>query len=242
MKEVRILSVAFDTEIAAHETPAFRGAVIEKVGLEHELFHNHNNDPSAKVAYHYRYPLVQYKRQRRKPSIVFIDKGVDQAQHFFMQPDWSLDFAGRHYQAAISDLKVRQYRLGVTDEPHYYTLRHWAGLNQENYERFSQLEGLAEEVKMLERILVGHILGFANGVGHRFERRFDLSILHILGRRFRPFEGVGLLTFDLRFKANVLLPGFIGLGRGVSRGFGMVNQWNPKQQNGKNLSYDGKAE
>ena len=109
MKQVRILSVAFDTEIAAHETPAFRGAVIEKVGLEHELFHNHNNDPSAKVAYHYRYPVVQYKRQGRRPSIVFIDEGVGQAQHFFMQPDWSLEFAGRRYNASISDLKVRTY-------------------------------------------------------------------------------------------------------------------------------------
>lgn len=228
MKPVRILSVAFDTEIAAHETPAFRGAVIEKVGLEHELFHNHNNDPSAKVAYHYRYPLVQYKRQRRKPSIVFIDKGVDEAQHFFMQPDWELTFAGRHYNASISDLKVRTYHLGVTDEPHYYTLRHWAALNQENYEHFSRLESLAEQVKMLEGILAGHILGFANGVGHRFRRRFDLSILHILGRRFQPFEGVGMLTFDLRFKADVMLPGYIGLGRGVSRGFGVVGVWKRK--------------
>ena len=133
MKPIRILSVTFDTEIAAHETPAFRGAVIEKVGLEHELFHNHNNDPQARVAYHYRYPLVQHKRWRRKPSIVFIDKGVDQAQHFFMQPDWRLDFAGR---------------------------------------------------------------------------------------RFRPFEEVGVLTFDLRFKVNVLLPGRLGWGGGVSRGLG----------------------
>ena len=153
MKQVRILSVAFDTEIAAHETPAFRGAVIEKVGLEHELFHNHNNDPSAKVAYHYRYPVVQYKRQGRRPSIVFIDEGVGQAQHFFMQPDWSLEFAGRRYNASISDLKVRTYDLGVTGQPHYYTLRNWAGLNQENYERFSQLESLAEQIKMLENIL-----------------------------------------------------------------------------------------
>ncbi|MCB0551662.1 MAG: hypothetical protein KDD19_29115 [Phaeodactylibacter sp.] len=228
MKQVRILSVAFDTEIAAHETPAFRGAVIEKVGLEHELFHNHNNDPSAKVAYHYRYPVVQYKRQGRRPSIVFIDEGVGQAQHFFMQPDWSLEFAGRRYNASISDLKVRTYDLGVTGQPHYYTLRNWAGLNQENYERFSQLESLAEQIKMLENILAGHILGFANGVGHRFRRRFDLSILHILGRRFRPFEGVGMLTFDLRFKADVLLPGYVGLGRGVSRGFGVVGEWKPK--------------
>lgn len=230
MKQVRILSVSFDTEIAPHETPAFRGAVIEKVGVEHEHYHNHNNAPGARVAFHYRYPLVQYRRQRRRPSIIFIDKGVDEAQHFFTQPDWSLNFAGRDYHASIADMRVKQYPLGVTDEPHYYTLRHWMGLNQANYERYNQLEGMAEKIGFLENALVGHILAFAQGVGHRFERRFDVSILHVLGARYRPFEEVHALTFDLRFKANVLLPAYIGLGRGVSKGFGLLSKYDPNRK------------
>lgn len=61
MKQLRLISVTFDTEIAPYETPAFRGAVIEKVGYEREHYHNHNNDPEADIRYHYRYPLVQYK-------------------------------------------------------------------------------------------------------------------------------------------------------------------------------------
>lgn len=230
MKQVRILSVSFDTEIAPQETLAFRGAVIEKVGLQQELFHNHNNAPDARVAYHYRYPLVQYKRQGRRPSIVFIDEGVGQAQHFFMQSDWSFDFAGRRYQAAVSNLNMRTYPLGVTATPHYYTLRRWAGLNQDNYEQFSRLESLAERARFLERILAGHILGFAKGVGHRFQRRFDVSIMEILNRQFLIIEGVKMLTFGLRFKANVLLPPSIGLGRGVSQGLGVVGQWKYKNE------------
>lgn len=232
MKQVRILSVTFDTEIASYETPAFRGAVIEKVGVEHEYFHNHNNAPGARVAFHYRYPLVQYKRRQRRPSIVFIDKGVDEAQHFFTKPDWSLNFAGREYQASISDLRVRQYPLGVTDEPHYYLLRRWMGLNQENYEKYRQMEGIAEKSAFLENILAGHILAFAQGVGHRFERRFDVSILEILGARFHPFEGIHSLIFNLRFKANVLLPAYIGLGRGVSQGYGVVSKYDPNRKKG----------
>lgn len=224
------MSVAFDTEIAPHETPAFRGAVIEKVGIEHEYYHNHNNDPNAQVAFHYRYPLVQYKRQRRRPAIFFIERGVDEAQHFFTQPDWRLHFSGREYQASISDLKVRQYTLGVCDEPKYYRLRRWMGLNQKNYEAYMALEGITARTAFLEKKLVGHILAFAKGVGHYFERRFDLAILEILDARFRPFGGVQVLTFDLTFKADVLLPAYIGLGRGVSKGLGVVSRFHPNRQ------------
>lgn len=237
MKQVRILSVSFDTEIAPFETPAFRGAVIEKVGAEHEFYHNHNNAPGARVAFHYRYPLVQYKRQGRRPAIVFIDKGVDEARHFFTQPDWSLNFAGRQYQASIVGLQVRQYPIGVTNEPQYYTLRRWMGLNQANYEKYNQMEGVAEKTGFLENALAGHILAFAQGVGHRFERRFEVSILDVLGARYRPFEQVHALTFDIRFKADVLLPAYVGLGRGVSKGFGVLSKYYPNRKT-RNLGAD----
>jgi hypothetical protein len=41
MKTIRILTVIFDTEIFPFETPAFRAAIIEKVGRENILFNNH---------------------------------------------------------------------------------------------------------------------------------------------------------------------------------------------------------
>ncbi|MCB9352689.1 MAG: hypothetical protein H6573_35185 [Lewinellaceae bacterium] len=40
-----------------------------------------------------------------------------------------------------------------------------------------------------------------------------------------------MLTLGLWFDVNVALPKFIGLGRGVSQGFGMVGGWNPKKMN-----------
>jgi hypothetical protein len=43
MKNLRILQVAFDTEIQPYELPYFSGAVARKVGIEHEWFHNHDN-------------------------------------------------------------------------------------------------------------------------------------------------------------------------------------------------------
>ncbi len=67
MKKLRLLAVSFDTHISPWELKQFRGAVSQKVGLEHEWFHNHDNSgeeqdsPSyGRPRYHHRYPLIQY--------------------------------------------------------------------------------------------------------------------------------------------------------------------------------------
>lgn len=234
MKQIRILNVVFDTEIAPYETPAFRGAVIQKVGLEHEFFHNHDNQALSGSAFHYRYPLIQYKRQRRKPAILFIEKGIDEAKHFFSNPDWTLHFASRQYQAAIASMDVKQYPIGVTDKEYQYTLRRWMGLNQKNYHQFKKLDDQEAQVQLLEKILPGHILGFAKGVGHWFERRFDLTINELLGVRTSSFEGVKIMTFDLRFSTNLLLPPIIGLGKGVSQGYGVVQFYREAETSNQN--------
>ncbi|MEN0004626.1 MAG: CRISPR-associated endonuclease Cas6 [Bacteroidota bacterium] len=231
MQSIQILNIAFDTEIAPYETPAFRGAVIERVGVEYEHYHNHDNNPETSSGYHYRYPLIQYKRQRRRPAIVFINEGIEEARHFFGKSDWQLDFAGRSYQANISKLKVKQYKLGVCDKPRSYVIRRWAGLNQQNYEQYIAIEGLRDQISFLEQKLAGHILGFASAMGHRFERKFEVIIQEVLQKRVLTLSGVKFMAFDLRFKADVLLPPSIGLGRGVSRGFGVLNPYFSKTEN-----------
>ena len=56
VKNIRILHVIFDSNIMPYEVPAFRGAIIKKVGQENILFHNHLNGNG----FLYKYPLIQY--------------------------------------------------------------------------------------------------------------------------------------------------------------------------------------
>ena len=58
MKRLRILQVSFDSNLQPYQLPAFRGAIARKVGIEHEWFHNHDNENGG---FHNRYPLIQYK-------------------------------------------------------------------------------------------------------------------------------------------------------------------------------------
>lgn len=230
MKNIRILSVTFSEPIAEHEIPAFRGAIIEKVGLERDLFHNHNNQSDEDQQYHYRYPLVQYKRRRKKPTLVFIEHGIDEAQHFFTKPSWDMTMAGRTYHTSIEQMLVREYPLGITETEQHYTIRHWQALNQKNFSRYMELDGLPEKAQLLEKVLTAHLLALGSGVDHFFTERFDLIITRILGTRYRAFGGVKVKTFDVRFKVNMQIPPFLGVGKGVSKGFGTVSKYVPKKK------------
>lgn len=229
------MTVTFNTEIAAFETPAFRGAVIQKVGIEHDFYHNHNNDPEASSAYFYRYPLIQYKRRGKKPMLVFLDSAVEEATRFLGLPSWDLTIGDKTHQLEVSSLEVRPALIGVTEDEHYYTLRRWIALNDENYSRYRQLEGLSDRISCLENILAANILGFATGIGVRFKERFEVKIIEILGERLLPFsEEAKLMAFDIRFKANVQLPSFIGLGKGSGRGYGVLQVFKKRQNENNN--------
>lgn len=238
MKELQIMKVVFNAHIAPHETPAFRGAVIEKVGLDRDIYHNHDNNPETPRQFHYRYPLVQYRQDRKRPALVFIDQGINEASFLFAQSDWSLTFAGRTQPMSIADLQVRQYPFGVTEDYRYYTLHRWQALNDENYRRFMATDDLTARIAMLQRILEGHVISLAKGVNHRLESRFDCIITDILGSRPARYEGVQVLTFDIRFKTNLLLPPYIALGKGVSLGFGEVRKDAQKRPRIKSVGYD----
>ena len=87
MKNLRILQVAFDTNIQPYKLPYFRGAIAQKVGIEHAWFHNHDNTNGG---FHNRYPLIQYKLDTYKghirPMRFCLDKGIEAAPHFSLQP------------------------------------------------------------------------------------------------------------------------------------------------------------
>ncbi|MCB9053966.1 MAG: hypothetical protein H6556_31585 [Lewinellaceae bacterium] len=222
LSPIRLLRVVFDTRILPREIPAFRGAVVEKVGLEHEWFHNHNNASDAKVAYHYRYPLVQYKLYRRRPVILFIGKGVDEARHFFSQPDWRVTFSRHNHTARVVDMQMFDFELGVRENMAHYRLQSWLAFNQENFSVFNQMDNLVERVQFMESALAGHILAFASGVDHHFARRFNLVLTDIFREQAAVFSGNRMLSFDVAFKADAVLPPMIGLGRAVSQGFGVL--------------------
>jgi hypothetical protein len=218
MKKIRILIVSFDTEIQNFEVPAFRAAIIKKAGEENILFHNHlGND-----GFVYRYPLIQYKTISRHPAIVCVEQGVDEIHNYFQKSDWSIEIGDRHVPMKIHRLNMNQFTMQVWDRQWDYSIRHWIALNQENYKKYNEMDALVKQALFLESILKGNILSFAKGIGWEVDKTIELSITEIKRNALVSLKGNKVSAFTLNFKCNVFLPNYIGLGKSISQGFGVV--------------------
>lgn len=220
MPKIRFLKIQFETEVEAYEIPAFRGAVIDKAGKEHIIFHNHLNDRE----FLYGYPVIQYKRIGKNPAIICIDYGVDEIHHFFNKTNMEIVIGQRPVTLAVKNLQMQQYNLQVWEKHFEYRLYNWLALNQENYEKYQALNDELSQIVFLENILKANIISFAKGVKWDVDKQISLRIDELIKSKIVPYKQQKLLAFDIRFRTNVFLPDFVGLGKGVSLGFGTVSQ------------------
>lgn len=218
-KKIRIVTIIFNTEIKGYEIPAFRAAITEKAGRECIYFHHHLDD-----GYLYRYPLIQYKTINKKAAIVCIEKGVDEIHRFFQKPDWSIFIGDKKLELKVDKLFLNRFNMQVWNTMFSYKIVKWLGLNQKNYKEFENIESASEKINFLENILKANILAMAKGLEWTVGKPIELVITEYNEPQPVVFKKQKLLGFDLKFKTNVFLPNFIGLGKAVSHGFGIVKQ------------------
>lgn len=225
MKKLRTLAVTFDNDLPPWQLPQFRGAVAQKVGYEHEWFHNHDAETGG---FHHRYPLIQYKiessREAMRPMLLCVETGVEEAHHLFSQPEWGLRVGQRDLPMRIHKLKVDQYNLGIFDTPFTYRVHKWQALNSDNYTIYKGLTRLADRFEFLEMALANHVLSFAHGIGWEPDRKIDIRITDLINEEWISHKQVKKLCFSVEFTCTAALPDFIGIGKGASVGFGVVRR------------------
>ena len=216
---IPVLTIVFDNDISLTEIPMFRGAIISKVPAEYTLFHNHLDD-----GFRYRYPLIQYKRIGGNAAIVCIGEGTDAIGQFFANADFDLQIGNRNATFKVDKVEPSRVLIQPWEQTFKYTCRKWLPLNKENYEQYKNLDGVAERALFLQKILVGNILSMCTGLGIHIEKNIDCSVTNISETSIYKYKGVLMTGFDVEFKTNIFLPDYIGLGKGVSLGYGMIKQ------------------
>ena len=218
MERTKVLMVRFSNEIKREEVPLFRGAIVNAIEDADLLFHNHEEDGHLR----YSYPLIQYKRINKKAVIVCLGEGTDAIGQFFSSCNFDVVLGERPVKLEVESVNAHQHLIQLWDGEFAYRIRRWLPLNSENYAAYCQEESLAGRFAMLERLLTANILSFAKGIGIHFDGQVVARITEMDEPRLQYYKGVKLMSFDAEFKTNVSLPDYIGIGKGVSLGMGMV--------------------
>ncbi|GHT36929.1 hypothetical protein FACS189435_0860 [Bacteroidia bacterium] len=181
------------------------------------LFHNHTD-----AGLRYSYPLIQYKRLNGKAAIVCVEEGTESIGEFFSNIRTVVNLGNQEIVLELDTVKAEKVLVQVWVGEFVYSLRKWLPLNQDNYEKFRQIEDLKSKCEFLEKVTIGNILSFAKGINIHFEQEVKVDITSLEENGAMKYKNISFASFDVMFKTNVSLPNYIGLGKGVSHGFGTV--------------------
>lgn len=215
--KTKLLYVLFRNELHVSEIELFRGAILNQMPSSIVLFHNHIGEK-----FRYSYPLIQYKRLKNRAFIVCISDGVEAIGNLFSLSDFHFRLGERELKMEISSIRTQDFLIQIWHENFIYKLNRWLALNEKNYKEYQALEGVGERIAFLEKKLVGNILSFAKGIGFYIEQEITCKILDISFSSWSLYKGVRMKTFSVVFKTNLSLPEYIGLGKGVSIGYGTL--------------------
>jgi len=112
MPKIRTLEVIFDFKIQAYEVPAFRGAIIDLVGREHVAFHNHIGESG----FHFRYPTLQYKRNRENASIFCVEDGIEELYTLFSKKGHTIRIGDKRQNLNLKHIAISQPFVQVWDK------------------------------------------------------------------------------------------------------------------------------
>lgn len=216
--KIRTILIKFTTDIRQSEIPLFRGAINAILEENHSiLFHNHTDD-----GFRYSYPLIQYKRIGGKAAIVCVGEGTEVIGEFFSRQELSLQIGKRSIVCEVDEIVAKYHNITITEELIPYKIRKWLPFNSENYETYMKAKGIVEKYQILEKIMTGNILSMAKGLEMTIETPLCVKLEEIIDTYNVTFKGIKMMSFDLDFMANITMPDFLGLGKGVSHGFGNI--------------------
>ena len=217
---IKTFRLNFSNPISFNEIPYLRGAIIKITKKQEILFHNHDKDNT----FRYDYPLIQYKRINGNAAIIFIERGTDKIIDFINNNKDIADIGNRKTTLEIEKVDANDTIVQIWESEFTYSIRKYLPLNKINYEKYIQTDDIIEKYQILENVLVGIILSFAKGMGIYFNNKIKVTILQVDEPKVYRFKNIKMMGFDIRFKSNVSLPDYIGLGKGVSIGFGMIKR------------------
>ena len=117
------------------------------------------------------------------------------------------------------ELKTLNHKLTLGSFA-YYFISPWIALNEDNFVKWKESER-SKRKEFLEKILLGNILSMLKGLGIFVDYRVMVQLLGFKSRLATAHNNkfVGITA---QFGCNLNLPEYLGLGKSVSKGYGIL--------------------
>ncbi|NOZ04644.1 MAG: CRISPR-associated endonuclease Cas6 [FCB group bacterium] len=166
------------------------------------------------------YPRVQVKILNEQIYVVGIGEGVEPVLELAKQFNF-LDFGNITFQVLDVDLEESNNRFRPINRLiRYRFITPWVALNQTTGSRYRFLNN-AERVIFLNRLLGQNIVFLAREMGLDLEERVytKTSLTSLFPR---PVDENNWGAFYGEFRTNFILPNYLGIGNGITRGYGTI--------------------
>ncbi len=184
---------------------------------EYTVLHQDNSS-----GFVFRYPAVQCKMVKNTLMVVGISQGADFLEEISRGTE-KISPVENGCVITARDPAVRTEQFGTADAMATYEFQTpWLALNQQNTRKFYELKGKPDRDVFLQKILSEGLVTLAKSLDYqpagpiRCEERV----------RFRKewIDNKSVMVFTGKFRTNLLIPDYLGMGQSVSLGFGTVRQ------------------
>lgn len=178
-------------------------------------FHHHS-------ASSYHYPLVQYKIANSKLVVLGLGRYSSIVFEKLSQIENLIVSNGK---VRVNDIELETISHELTPiQTNYEFMTPWLALNSKNYKNYLTLDK-NQRKKLLARILIANTLSMLKGLGIVYKEKIVVNIEKYKTKTTTAHENkfAGIIC---KWVSNISLPNYIGLGKSVSKGFGVISRLN----------------
>ena len=215
---LRILVTIIKTDKPFKENSSKLRGYIGNTFSQYTLLHHHVGENE----YVFSYPKIQYKIIEGTPIIVGIEEGANILKEI-SDDLHEIKLTKNTYKIKSIQMNQMDAEFGKCRENiKYKFLTPWLPLNPQNYKKYMEIKDWKERKEFLNNILVGNILSMCKGLDYVVMGK--LYAHSLLEREKVSYKAIPHLGFTGEFTLNFKIPDFMGIGKGVSHGFGTVKR------------------
>lgn len=210
-----LLKFKTDKKILYSDLLQIRGFLGNKF-IENTDFHNHINN-----GLNYKYPSIQYKIINREFHILAINESIPMLYSILPQIK---EFKINNEVLPVKEISMKNYEenIGVDNDFFVYKfISPYFVFNQENYRKFKELESQREKNDLINKILTGNILSYLKSMNIWVEEKIYVDF-YMENNKVIKCKDTKVIGLEGEFATNVRLPDYIGLGKGVAKGNGII--------------------